>query len=59
MSDNKDKQKQDLEWQREHESDSLQKSERPDRDYMEDHNLCRTCHGIKKVCELPHCPQRS
>jgi hypothetical protein len=59
MSDPKKEQDQDLNWQREHESDSLQKSERPDKSYMEDHNLCRACHGKKRVCELAHCPQRN
>lgn len=55
--ENKD-QENDLEWQREHESDSLQKSVNPDRGYMEDKNLCTVCHGKKKVCDLAHCPQR-
>jgi len=55
---NTKEQEHDLEWQREYESDSLQKSERPDKGYMEDKDLCRTCHGKKRVCELSNCPQR-
>lgn len=53
-----EKQDTDLEWQREEESDNLQKSERPDAEYMEERHLCVQCQGIKRVCDLPACPQR-
>lgn len=57
-SQNKPDQDNDLEWQKEGESDSLQKSAKPDRGYMDEQNLCRVCHGVKKVCERADCPQR-
>jgi hypothetical protein len=55
MSNNN--QDQDLEWQREHESDSLNKSVKPDKSYLEANDLCRVCHGKKRACDLPNCPQ--
>jgi hypothetical protein len=48
----------DLSWQREGESENLQKSERPDGEYMNDRGLCVQCQGVKRVCELPACPQK-
>ena len=53
--ENEDK---DLEWQREDESDNMQKSERPDKDYMNDRNLCQNCQGVKRICERGDCPQK-
>lgn len=50
---------QDLTWQREEESDNLQKSERPDKQYMDERNLCQQCQGVKRVCDLPGCPQKT
>jgi len=49
----KPEQEQDLNWQKEEESDSLQKSEKPDKKYMEDSNLCHRCHGIL-LPNVPH-----
>jgi hypothetical protein len=49
---------QDLNWQREEESDNLQKSERPDKEYMDERNLCVQCQGVKRECDLPGCPQK-
>jgi len=41
-----EKEKEDLKWQHPEDSDSLQKSEKPNREYMEDNKLCQKCHGI-------------
>ena len=48
----------DLEWQREEESDNMQKSERPDKEYMDERNLCVHCQGVKRVCDRADCPQK-
>jgi hypothetical protein len=37
--------KPDLGWQKPAESDNLNKSERPDAEYMEERHLCPDCHG--------------
>jgi hypothetical protein len=57
--DKKKDEDQDLTWQREEESDNLQKSERPDKAYMDEKNLCQQCQGVKRVCDLPACPQKA
>jgi hypothetical protein len=55
---NKPDQDNDLEWQKEAETDSLNKSAKPDRTYMDEYNLCKLCHGKRQVCERTDCPQR-
>lgn len=55
---NKPDQDNDLEWQKESETDSLNKSAKPDRSYMDEYNLCKLCHGKRQVCERTDCPQR-
>jgi hypothetical protein len=47
----------DLGWQKPEESENIQKSEKPDADYMADHNLCQKCHGAKRDCGVTGCPQ--
>lgn len=42
---------------RQDETSNLQKSENPDAEYMSDHGLCRTCHGVKQICSRTDCPQ--
>ena len=37
----------DLAWQHQDETDNLQKSEKPDVEYMKEHELCPVCHGKK------------
>lgn len=54
----KPKTKEDLGWQKPEESENIQKSEKPDSDYMKDHNLCQRCHGVRRKCEDISCPQQ-
>jgi len=49
--------KPDLGWQKQDETDNLQKSVNPDGEYMRDHHLCTKCHGAKKKCDIEGCPQ--
>lgn len=49
--------KDDLGWQKQDETDNLQKSENPDGEYMKDKGLCVVCHGVRKKCDKAGCPQ--
>ncbi len=48
---------QDLTWHKSADTDELVKSESPDKGYMENKNLCVKCHGPKRACNIPYCPQ--
>lgn len=39
-------------------SDNLQKSEKPDKEYMDEKDLCPRCHGPKKACDRDDCPYK-
>jgi len=39
-------------------TDQIVKSVNPDRDFMKDKNLCQRCHGPRRGCERPECPQK-
>ena len=43
---------------RQDETTNIQKSESPDSEYMEDHHLCRVCHGVVRVCDRSDCPKK-
>ena len=47
----------DLGWQKPEESEHIQKSEKPDADYMTENNLCQKCHGARRDCGVAGCPQ--
>lgn len=53
-----DDQDQDLNWQKQAETENIQKSVNPDSEYMKDHGLCQKCHGAKKRCDRDGCPQQ-
>ena len=42
---------------RQEETDSIQKSIKPDAEYMRENDLCRICHGTIRVCDRSDCPQ--
>jgi hypothetical protein len=48
---------QDLTWHKNEDTEELVKSENPDKGYMENKSLCVKCHGPKRACEIPYCPQ--
>lgn len=54
-----DNQDHDLKWQKQDESENIQKSANPDTEYMRDHNLCTKCHGNRRVCGEASCPQKA